>query len=111
MSRFDDLRIFGGTGNQALTGAICSYVGVRQAGIKVVGDGDVGQRRAAGVRHFHLELHFLADLHAGRGTRLHGEGGGEEEEDREPPFVAGVDRLGWSALVIERRVGGLGHRC
>src|SRR4051794_17052099 len=35
MSRFDDLRIFGGTGNQALTGAICSYVGVRQAGITV----------------------------------------------------------------------------
>jgi ribose-phosphate pyrophosphokinase len=35
MSRFDDLRIFSGTGSPALTAAICSYVGVRQAGVVV----------------------------------------------------------------------------
>jgi ribose-phosphate pyrophosphokinase len=35
MGRFDDLRIFSGTGNPQLTAAICNYVGVRQAGMAV----------------------------------------------------------------------------
>ena len=35
MSRFDDLRIFGGTGNSKLSDSICKYVGVRQAGMTV----------------------------------------------------------------------------
>ncbi len=35
MSRFDDLRIFSGSGHPALTAAICSYIGVRCAGMRV----------------------------------------------------------------------------
>lgn len=35
MSRFDELRIFSGTGHPALADAICSYVGVRPAGIQI----------------------------------------------------------------------------
>ena len=35
MGRFDDLRIFSGTGHPGLTAAICNYVGVRQAGMAV----------------------------------------------------------------------------
>ncbi|MDQ5853099.1 MAG: ribose-phosphate pyrophosphokinase [Chloroflexota bacterium] len=35
MSRFDDLRIFGGTGCPGLSAAICNYVGVHQAGMTV----------------------------------------------------------------------------
>jgi ribose-phosphate pyrophosphokinase len=35
MGRFDDLRIFGGTGNPHLSDAICRYVGVRKAGMVV----------------------------------------------------------------------------
>src|SRR5919202_2070744 len=35
MSHFDDMRILSGTGSPALTAAICSYVGVRQAGLVV----------------------------------------------------------------------------
>ncbi|HSH79323.1 MAG TPA: ribose-phosphate diphosphokinase [Herpetosiphonaceae bacterium] len=35
MSRFDDMRIFSGTGNPALTDAICKYVGVSQAEMTV----------------------------------------------------------------------------
>jgi ribose-phosphate pyrophosphokinase len=35
MSRFDELRIFSGTGHPALAEAICSYIGVRPAGIHV----------------------------------------------------------------------------
>ena len=35
MSRFDDLRIIGGTGNPQLTSKICSYVGVRHGELNV----------------------------------------------------------------------------
>ena len=35
MTRFDDMRIFSGTGSPALTEAICNYVGVPQAGMTV----------------------------------------------------------------------------
>lgn len=35
MSRFDDMRIFSGTGCPALTNAICNYIGIRQAGLTV----------------------------------------------------------------------------
>ena len=35
MGRFDDMRIFSGTGNPCLTDAICTYIGVRQAGMTV----------------------------------------------------------------------------
>jgi ribose-phosphate pyrophosphokinase len=35
MSRFDELRIFSGTGHPQLAEAICSYVGVQKAGIHV----------------------------------------------------------------------------
>jgi ribose-phosphate pyrophosphokinase len=35
MSRFDDLRIFSGSGHPALTDAICSYIGVPCAGMRV----------------------------------------------------------------------------
>lgn len=35
MSRFDELRIFSGTGHPALAEAICSYVGVRPAGVEI----------------------------------------------------------------------------
>ena len=35
MTRFDDLRIFSGTGNPALTQAICNYVGVHRSGLVV----------------------------------------------------------------------------
>jgi ribose-phosphate pyrophosphokinase len=35
MSRFDDLRVFSGSGNPALTEAICSYIGVRSSGLHV----------------------------------------------------------------------------
>lgn len=35
MSRFDELKIFSGTGHPALTEAICSYIGVQAAGIQI----------------------------------------------------------------------------
>jgi ribose-phosphate pyrophosphokinase len=35
MSRFDEMKIFSGTGHPALTDAICAYIGVRQAGVHV----------------------------------------------------------------------------
>jgi len=35
MSRFDEVRIFSGTGHPALTNAICSYIGVRPAAIHI----------------------------------------------------------------------------
>ena len=35
MSRFDDIRIFSGTGSPDLTQAICDYIGVRQARMTV----------------------------------------------------------------------------
>ncbi|HEX6292431.1 MAG TPA: ribose-phosphate pyrophosphokinase [Herpetosiphonaceae bacterium] len=35
MSRFDEMRIFSGTGHPALTEAICSYIGVRPSGIHI----------------------------------------------------------------------------
>jgi ribose-phosphate pyrophosphokinase len=35
MSRFDELRIFSGTGHPALADAICSYIGVQPAGIEI----------------------------------------------------------------------------
>lgn len=35
MSRFDELRIFSGTGHPELAGAICSYIGVQAAGLHI----------------------------------------------------------------------------
>ncbi len=35
MSRFDDMRIFSGTGSPALVEAICNYIGIRQAEIEI----------------------------------------------------------------------------
>jgi ribose-phosphate pyrophosphokinase len=35
MSRFDELKIFSGTGHPALTDAICAYIGVQQSGVHV----------------------------------------------------------------------------
>jgi ribose-phosphate pyrophosphokinase len=35
MSRFDEMRIFSGTGNPALANAISTYIGVRQGDISI----------------------------------------------------------------------------
>lgn len=35
MGRFDEMRIFSGSGSRALTDEICQYVGIRQAGLQI----------------------------------------------------------------------------
>ena len=35
MSRFDDVRIFSGTGSSALAASICSYMGIREGDIEI----------------------------------------------------------------------------